>query len=117
MTQNLAVMRFFKEIKYLGYVLVCVDVKSVRTYYVNTISCWYAFSRQGRVMSRLAVVCGGSRGIGKAVSHLLAQRGCRLAVVSRTKDAARTAVASLHGGECRNKFSLLVEKLLGLLVP
>ncbi|TNM87551.1 hypothetical protein fugu_005772 [Takifugu bimaculatus] len=48
-------------------------------------------------MSRLAVVCGGSRGIGRAVSHLLAQRGCRLAVVSRNKDAARTAVASLHG--------------------
>lgn len=53
-------------------------------------------------MSRLAVVCGGSRGIGKAVSHLLAQRGCRLAVVSRNKDSARTAVASLHGGKCRN---------------
>lgn len=53
-------------------------------------------------MSRLAVVCGGSRGIGKAVSRLLAHRGCRLAVVSRSKEAARTAVASLRGGKCRN---------------
>lgn len=49
-------------------------------------------------MSRLAVVCGGSRGIGKAVSLLLAERGCRLAVVSRNEDAARATVASLNGG-------------------
>lgn len=49
-------------------------------------------------MSRLAVVCGGSRGIGKAVSRLLAERDCRLVVVSRNKDAAQAAVASLHGG-------------------
>lgn len=49
-------------------------------------------------MSRLAVVCGGSRGIGRAVSRLLAQRGCRVAVVSRGQDAARATVASLHGG-------------------
>lgn len=52
-----------------------------------------------RVMSRLAVVCGGSRGIGRAVSRLLAERGCRLAVVSRNEDAAQVAVASLHGGK------------------
>ncbi|XP_019133819.2 carbonyl reductase family member 4 [Larimichthys crocea] len=50
-------------------------------------------------MSRLAVVCGGSRGIGKAVSRLLAERGCRLVVVSRNKDAAQAAVASLHGAD------------------
>uniref|UniRef100_A0A3Q1B7E5 3-ketoacyl-[acyl-carrier-protein] reductase beta subunit n=1 Tax=Amphiprion ocellaris TaxID=80972 RepID=A0A3Q1B7E5_AMPOC len=50
-------------------------------------------------MSRLAVVCGGSRGIGKAVSRLLAERGCRLAVLSRNQDAAQAAVASLHGAD------------------
>ncbi|KAF7649462.1 hypothetical protein LDENG_00141110 [Lucifuga dentata] len=50
-------------------------------------------------MSRLAVVCGGSRGIGKAVSCLLAQRGCRVVVVSRNKDAAQDAVGTLHGAE------------------
>ncbi|KAM6939427.1 carbonyl reductase family member 4 isoform 1-T2 [Lycodopsis pacificus] len=48
-------------------------------------------------MSRLAVVCGGSRGIGGAVSRLLAERGCRVAVVSRDQDAARATVASLRG--------------------
>uniref|UniRef100_A0A665TFK7 3-ketoacyl-[acyl-carrier-protein] reductase beta subunit n=1 Tax=Echeneis naucrates TaxID=173247 RepID=A0A665TFK7_ECHNA len=48
-------------------------------------------------MSRLAVVCGGSRGIGRAACRLLAQRGCRLAVISRHQDAARATVASLHG--------------------
>lgn len=51
-----------------------------------------------RIMSRLAVVCGGSRGIGKAVSILLAERGCRVAVVSRNADAASCTVASLQGG-------------------
>ncbi|XP_037554274.1 carbonyl reductase family member 4 [Nematolebias whitei] len=50
-------------------------------------------------MSRLAVVCGGSRGVGRAVSRLLAQRGCRLVVVSRRDDAARAAVAELHGAD------------------
>ncbi|XP_072246106.1 carbonyl reductase family member 4 [Leuresthes tenuis] len=50
-------------------------------------------------MSRLAVVCGGSRGIGKSVSRLLAERGCRLVVVSRNEDAARATVATLHGAD------------------
>jgi len=49
-------------------------------------------------MSRLAVVFGGSRGIGGAVARLLAQRGCRVAVVSRNQEAARTAMGSLPGG-------------------
>ncbi|KAJ0065310.1 hypothetical protein NL108_007030 [Boleophthalmus pectinirostris] len=48
-------------------------------------------------MSRLAVVCGGSRGIGRAVSRLLALRGCRVAVLSRNEDSARDTVASLPG--------------------
>lgn len=66
-------------------------------------------------MSRLAVVCGGSRGIGKAVSRLLAQRGCRLAVVSRNKDAARSTVASLQGGKCRNDIFLFIASLKNLI--
>lgn len=64
-------------------------------------------------MSRLAVVCGGSRGIGKAVSRLLARRGCRLALVSRDEDAARTAAASLHGGKCTKDIFLLNKPLVG----
>ncbi|KAJ3598901.1 hypothetical protein NHX12_032864 [Muraenolepis orangiensis] len=50
-------------------------------------------------MSRLAVVTGGSRGIGRAVAQLLASRGCRVVVVSRDLEAGRAAVASLDGGD------------------
>ncbi|KAG7253865.1 hypothetical protein CRUP_024667, partial [Coryphaenoides rupestris] len=49
--------------------------------------------------SRLAVVTGGSRGIGRAVARLLASRGSRVVVVSRDLEAARAAVASLEGGD------------------
>ncbi|TRY84209.1 hypothetical protein DNTS_025747 [Danionella cerebrum] len=49
------------------------------------------------VMSRLAVVSGGSRGIGRAVSHLLAQRGHRVVLLSRNQEAARAAAESLPG--------------------
>ncbi|KAF3834563.1 hypothetical protein F7725_027121 [Dissostichus mawsoni] len=48
-------------------------------------------------MSRLAVVCGGSRGIGGAVALLLAERGCRVVVLSRDQDSARAAMEALPG--------------------
>uniref|UniRef100_A0A673LW82 3-ketoacyl-[acyl-carrier-protein] reductase beta subunit n=1 Tax=Sinocyclocheilus rhinocerous TaxID=307959 RepID=A0A673LW82_9TELE len=48
-------------------------------------------------MSRLAVVFGGSRGIGRAVSQLLAQRGHRVVVLSRNKEAAQATAESLPG--------------------
>lgn len=54
------------------------------------------------VMSRLAVVSGGSRGIGRAVSQLLAQRGHRVVVLSRNKEAAQATAESLPGGESVN---------------
>ncbi|KAJ8377147.1 hypothetical protein SKAU_G00077270 [Synaphobranchus kaupii] len=50
------------------------------------------------VMSELGVVFGGSRGIGRAVSQLLAARGHRVAVVSRNLEAAQAAVSTLAGG-------------------
>ncbi|KAJ4921120.1 hypothetical protein JOQ06_013902 [Pogonophryne albipinna] len=50
-------------------------------------------------MSRLAVVCGGSRGIGGAVALLLAERGCRVVVLSRDQDSARAAMEALPGGD------------------
>lgn len=53
-------------------------------------------------MSRLAVVFGGSRGIGRAVSQLLAQRGHRVVVLSRNKEAAQVTAESLPGGESVN---------------
>ncbi|XP_068448867.1 carbonyl reductase family member 4 [Clinocottus analis] len=47
--------------------------------------------------SRLAVVCGGSRGIGAAAARLLARRGCRVAVISRSEAAARATAEALPG--------------------
>ncbi|XP_056301566.1 carbonyl reductase family member 4 isoform X1 [Danio aesculapii] len=48
-------------------------------------------------MSRLAVVFGGSRGIGRAVSQLLAQRGHRIVLLSRNKEGAQATAQSLPG--------------------
>jgi len=59
------------------------------------------------VMSRLAVVFGGSRGIGRAVSRLLAQRGHRVVLLSRNKEAAQATAESLPGGESVNTIIIL----------
>ncbi|XP_016335573.1 carbonyl reductase family member 4-like [Sinocyclocheilus anshuiensis] len=48
-------------------------------------------------MSRLAVVFGGSRGIGRAVSQLLAQRGHKVVLLTRNKEAAQVTAESLPG--------------------
>ena len=45
----------------------------------------------------VAVVTGGSRGIGLAIAHELAKGGARLAVVARGLDGAEKAAASLPG--------------------
>ncbi|KAM9479310.1 carbonyl reductase family member 4-like [Salvelinus alpinus] len=50
-------------------------------------------------MPRLCAVCGGSKGIGRASSRLLAERGCRVVVVSRNQHAAQATVASLDGAD------------------
>ncbi|KAM6963318.1 carbonyl reductase family member 4 [Aplochiton taeniatus] len=60
-------------------------------------------------MSRLCVVCGGSRGIGWAMSVLLAQKGCRVAIVSRNHETAEAAAASLNGAD-HKAFSCDVSK-------
>lgn len=49
-------------------------------------------------MSRLGVVLGGSRGIGRAVAQLLAQRGHRVVVISRNQEAAQATADMLSGG-------------------
>lgn len=50
----------------------------------------------------VALVTGGNRGIGSAIAHALAEAGARVAVVSRSEDAARSAAVELpgdgHGG-------------------
>uniref|UniRef100_A0A673H650 3-ketoacyl-[acyl-carrier-protein] reductase beta subunit n=1 Tax=Sinocyclocheilus rhinocerous TaxID=307959 RepID=A0A673H650_9TELE len=48
-------------------------------------------------MSRLAVVFGGSRGIGRAVSQLLARRGHKVVLLSRNKEAAQVTAESIPG--------------------
>ena len=55
-------------------------------------------------MSRLSVVFGGSRGIGRAVAMLLAQRGHRVVVISRNQEAAQATAAALPGGNHSNLY-------------
>ncbi|XP_058276773.1 3-oxoacyl-[acyl-carrier-protein] reductase isoform X4 [Hirundo rustica] len=49
-------------------------------------------------MGKVCAVFGGSRGIGRAVAELLAQKGCRLAVIARNLDVAQTTARHLGAG-------------------
>ncbi|WP_395106248.1 SDR family NAD(P)-dependent oxidoreductase [Actinomadura sp. SCN-SB] len=53
------------------------------------------------ITGKVALVTGGSRGIGRVVAQLLAAEGCKVAVVARTKADIDDAVASIasEGGE------------------
>lgn len=46
---------------------------------------------------KIAVVTGGSRGIGRAISDALADAGARVAIVARNGERAQTAAAELAG--------------------
>ncbi|XP_004610429.1 3-oxoacyl-[acyl-carrier-protein] reductase [Sorex araneus] len=46
-------------------------------------------------MDRVCAVFGGSRGIGRAVAQLMAQKGYRLAIVARNLEVARATAAEL----------------------
>ena len=46
-------------------------------------------------MARLAVVSGGTRGLGRGIAFVLATQGHRVAVLGRCPDAAAAAAASL----------------------
>ncbi|MDH3271855.1 MAG: 3-oxoacyl-[acyl-carrier-protein] reductase [Gemmatimonadota bacterium] len=46
---------------------------------------------------KVAIVTGGSRGIGLAISHALAEAGARVAVVARNSERAAAAAAELPG--------------------
>ena len=49
-------------------------------------------------MDRVCAVFGGSRGIGRAVARLMAQRDYRLAIVARNLQGARAVAGDLGGG-------------------
>ncbi|XP_010593914.1 3-oxoacyl-[acyl-carrier-protein] reductase isoform X2 [Loxodonta africana] len=49
-------------------------------------------------MAKVCAVFGGSRGIGRAVARLLAQKGYRLAIVARNLEMAKAAAGDLGDG-------------------
>ena len=51
----------------------------------------------GELAGRVAIVTGGSRGIGRAIAEALAEGGARIAVVARNEERARAAASELPG--------------------
>lgn len=48
-------------------------------------------------MNKVCAIFGGSRGIGRAVAQLMAQKGYRLAIVARNLEGAKAAAGELGG--------------------
>ncbi|XP_046303605.1 3-oxoacyl-[acyl-carrier-protein] reductase isoform X4 [Marmota monax] len=48
-------------------------------------------------MNKVCAIFGGSRGIGRAVAQLMAQKGYRLAIIARNLEVAKAAAGDLGG--------------------
>ena len=56
-------------------------------------------SEQQNLKGRHALVCGASRGIGRACAEALAERGARLTLVARNAETLESVRAALPGGK------------------
>ncbi len=65
-------------------------------------------------MSKVAIVTGGSSGIGLAFARMWVERGGKAALVARTESALAEAVASLGGAETARAYALDVRDLAAL---
>jgi len=50
-----------------------------------------------KLKDKVAVITGGSKGIGKAIAGLLAAQGCRIAIASRNEEDLKRAAQELSG--------------------
>ncbi|XP_016003676.1 carbonyl reductase family member 4 isoform X2 [Rousettus aegyptiacus] len=55
------------------------------------------FETPGFKMDKVCAIFGGSRGIGRAVAQLMAQKGYRLAIIARNLEVAKAAASDLGG--------------------
>ena len=53
------------------------------------------------IQGRVALVCGGSRGIGQAICQELAKAGCQLAVIARNPQSLEASIARLEKNGAR----------------
>jgi 3-oxoacyl-[acyl-carrier protein] reductase len=51
---------------------------------------------------RRAVVCGASKGIGRAIAHVLAGMGAQLTLIARNEEALTAVASKLPGGSARH---------------
>ena len=61
------------------------------------------------IAGRIAIVTGGSRGLGRQSALALAREGCKVAICARSKEELDSAVAELRGfnNECVGILCLL----------